>query len=82
MPFGSDRETAFFPGTRINLSLVITPILVMFRFFYTLFFVGVTILGYFLTDYLFKKLGLMVILTPGPYLIGYGLMKVARYRQY
>ncbi len=54
----------------------------MYRLMYSIFFIGVTIIGHILTDYLFKKIGLLVILSPGPIMIGYGLMKVARFNKY
>lgn len=54
----------------------------MYKIIHSIFFIGVTIIGWFVSDYLFKKIGLMVILSPGPFIIGYGLMKVARFKQY
>ncbi|GAB3890168.1 hypothetical protein GCM10028803_00690 [Larkinella knui] len=54
----------------------------MYKFLYAVFFIGVTLLGWFLTDYLYRKIGFLVILTPGPLLVGYGLMSVARFKKY
>ncbi|MGV3558018.1 hypothetical protein [Larkinella arboricola] len=36
--------------------------------------------GWFATVLFFEKIGLFVFLTPIPYTVGFGIMKLARYR--
>ncbi|GAB3337633.1 hypothetical protein GCM10027299_48940 [Larkinella ripae] len=43
--------------------------------------VGILAVGWIVTSLFYAKLGLLVFLTPAPYVFGYGLMKLARYKK-